>query len=429
MSPPAPATSRPRPAARTVPSGAPRIFVGRQPVLDRARRIAGYEILFRARADSTCAEFSDQSEAAARVIVNTFMSLGTSAVIGEGDGFVNVSAPILRSDLIEALPAERVVIEVLETVPCSDSTAERCRRLRELGFRLALDDYVPGDPREPLLPFADIAKVDVARVRPADLAGVVRGLRRRGVTLLAEKVETPEQFRRCFELGFELFQGYFFARPEVLGGASLDPARSVLIELLKKLHGDVETAEIADSFKRHVDLGVKLLQLVNSAAMARPARIDSVEHAVNYVGRRQLTRWMMILLFAGVEAGGFQSPLLQTAAYRGRLMELLSPEVCAGDTAAQGRDAAFLAGMLSLADAILQRPVEEIVRELCLGDQVAGALLERAGTLGTLLSLVERLEAADFEGVERCLDLLAIPFDPFATAEQRAYEWIHDLAR
>lgn len=213
------------------------VFIGRQPIVDRERRVAAFELLFRASADATCAEIGHPLEASARVIANTFASVGVEAVLGPYAGFINATTAMLLSGMVEALPPSKVVLEILEDVPGTPEILECCRALRRFGFRLALDDFTPTDPRRPLLEVADFVKIDVLDVRGRPLQQLVRALRGWPVCLVAEKVETPAQLARCRELGFELFQGYHLAPPVVLSRQAQDVARDVYRRLVAQAQG------------------------------------------------------------------------------------------------------------------------------------------------------------------------------------------------
>ncbi|MCG8590764.1 MAG: EAL domain-containing protein [Proteobacteria bacterium] len=401
------------------------VFVGRQPILDRAGSLVAYELLFRDSAEAEAAVFENAASACSRLLVNTFMSMGVGAVIGDKQAFVNVDESILQSELVEALPQERVVLEILEDVSASPGTQRRCAELREVGFTLALDDYVKGDAREPLLEWVDLVKVDLTQVQGSDLRSLVRALRRSGVEILAEKVETQEEFALCRELGFDYFQGFYFARPETVEGAAFDPARSAIMRVLRCLFDEAESVEIADALKGNVNLSINLLRLVNSAAAARPSRIGNVVDAVNYLGRAQLSRWVTILFFAGDGEGGVESPLLQAAARRGRLMELLAGEL---DSEAKAQaDGAFLVGMLSLADAVSGVPLEVVVDELSLAENIGSAIVGRTGLLGQLLELTLRLEAVRPDLAEPLRLELGIEFDVLQRCEYEAFAYVHAL--
>lgn len=403
------------------------VFIGRQPILDRGCRIAAYELLFRDSQTASVASFADRDLAAARVIVNTFASAGLDAVIGGADAYLNLTAQIFQDETLLALPKDRVVLEILETVEPVPTVAARCRELRERGYRLALDDYVMKDPREALLPHVDVVKVDVLAVGMKNLPRLVSRLRRAGVKLLAEKVEDRTQYERCRKLGFDLYQGYFFARPTVLTSKTIDPARATVLRVIEQLTADVEVDELADTIKQNPDLGVNLLRLVNSAAMGRALSVASVAEAVAYLGRRQLRRWLTLLLFAGADADSASSALLQTAAVRGRLMEGIV--ALARETPdREAEDRAFLVGMLSLVDALLNVPRESLLEGMSLEAEIREALLHGSGELGDFLAIAEGIEVLDVPSLVKRLDRHGIDAAELRRAQLDAYVWVHGLS-
>lgn len=405
------------------------VFLGRQPILDRDQKLVAYELLSRASATAQHAVIQEVSKASIQVIATTFSSMGVNAVLGDCRGFFNLSAEVLMSDALEALPCDRVALEILETVEASEAVSQRCRYLREQGFLIALDDYVPGDPRETMLDVVDVVKVDLPGLEEPALRDLVRRLRGRPVQLLAEKVETPEQFDLCGKLGFDLFQGYFFARPVVLEGSSLDSKRAALLELLRHLSDEEGQLLAVETLKRNSNLSISLLNLVNSAAMPTRTKISRIEDALRYLGNRQLQRWVTILLFAGDDKSGLRSPVFQMASRRGRLMELIV------ERAHQGRergnsDRAFLVGMLSLADVLLSRPIEDVAAELNLDADVENALVDRSGPLGQLLQLVMRLESFEPDGydqIETMIGPFGLSMHDLQKLDIETYAWVHGL--
>lgn len=405
-----------------------RAFVGRQPILDRNEKVIGYEILYRASGSATSAVFSDTSQAATQVMAHTFGSLGSDAVLGGGRGFFNVDRRVLLSEGVESLPSDRVVIEVLEDIEADEEVVARCRSLARRGYCLALDDWVPDDRREALLPYAEIVKVDLPLVPVKELRKLTRRLSGAGVQLLAEKVETREEFERCHKLGYDFFQGYFFARPTIVEGADLDAEKSTLIRLMQLCMTDAETEAIVDLFKQDAKLSLNLLRVVNSAGRAARVRFETIEDAVRQLGRDQLGRWLSILLYASGETGGLDSPLFTAAAHRGRLMELILQTNTESQASREDEERAFLVGMLSVADALLGRSLPDLVSELGLSDEVASPLLERTGELGELLEFAEAVERCDLEKFEPSLPRWSLALHELQTLEDRAYGWLHGMA-
>jgi EAL and modified HD-GYP domain-containing signal transduction protein len=375
-------------------SAAPMFWLGRQPILDLTGNTVAYELLFRSGA-SGGAVVTDDRIATSTVINHAFSELGLASVLGPCRGFINFDAALLMSDVVELLPPERTVIELLETVEITAEVVERCRDLRSRGFSFALDDVVQLDEAHaPILPLVDVIKFDVKETPAGLLPALVARVRSqpRRVKLLAEKVDSREQSEYCRQLGFELFQGYFFARPVVLQGRRADPSRSVLLHLLQQSMSDVENVAIEATFKQAPELSYKLMRLVNSVGIGSRYEIRSLSHALVILGRRQLQRWLQVLLFAHHCAGDFPSPLLQMAAARGKLLELLSEQQRAPQETC---DQAFMTGILSLLDTLLQMPMAEALADIALPREVQDALLERSGRLGQMLLLAEALERSE----------------------------------
>ena len=404
------------------------IFIGRQPILDRREQVVAYELLYRDSATSNRAVFGDSRMAATKIMTQTFSSMGADAILGPYTGYINVDRATLLGDLVSSLPRDRVMIEILEDIEADEEVIAACRQLRRDGFKIALDDWVSRDPREPLLELVHTVKVDLAAVDDESLPQMVRRLKRRPLQILAEKVETREQFERCRELGFDLFQGFYFARPTVITGTHMDPARAALMKLLNLIRKGVDTEDLCDSIKVFPNIGLNVLRLVNSAAMTCSTRIGTVREAVNFIGRRDLQRWFHVLLFAGDEKAGLCSPLLQTAAKRGRLMELLAHASLQSDGVAK-EETAFLVGMTSMLDALLNQPLEEIIRELHLDEEVSLALLTHGGSLGALLQIAELLEAGDFSTVSELATECGISAERTARAELEAFRWVQELGK
>jgi len=397
-------------------------FLGRQPIVDRRERVVANELLFRSEAHRDRAVVEDLDHASLTALVNTFALLGVPAVLGPCRGFFNVTGHVLESELIEFLPRDRVVLEILETEKADASLISRCRELKRLGFSLALDDVVPDDPREALLPLVDVVKVDIPAFTRTQLRTTVRALRGGGRELLAEKVETQDELARCQELGFDLFQGFYFARPVLLQGHSADQRQLGLLRVLELIQRDAENHEIAEELKPQPGVSMALMRLTNSVIHGRAQRVARIEDAVVYLGRRQLERWLTVLLFLG-RTGGVRNPLLATAVHRARLMEILAVRMEAAQPGADLGDRAFLVGMLSLVDALLGRPKEEVLAELNLEESSRRAVLEQEGLLGDLLRLTIAFQEGRFPEVEERLEGLGISVSVFQDADQEAFAW------
>ncbi len=404
------------------------IFIGRQPILDSEQQLYAYELLFR-RGQQNSADVTDDLSATATVLSHVFSELGLEAALGPYLGFVNLDARMLASDAIELLPKDKFVLEVLETVDITPEVVARCRALKDKGYTLALDDFIAFEERHrPLLDMADIVKIDLMGMETRALATTVKALRPWKVRLLAEKVDDASQVGLCRDLGFELFQGYYFAKPTVVSGKKLSHSELSLIRLLGLILDDSETHELEEVFKREPGLTLNLMRLTNSAAAGVRQRITSLRHAITVLGRRQLQRWLQLLLYTSPESGGKTGPLLQLAATRGRLMELL-----AGDMMGSSRDfedRAFMTGIMSLMPALLRVPIEEVIANLNVAPDVREALESRCGVLGTMLSLAEAQEAGNMDVFFSLIaELPGIDQDRINAALSQALAWANNINR
>ncbi|MDP2783051.1 MAG: EAL domain-containing protein [Sulfurimicrobium sp.] len=402
------------------------IFLAHQPILDVNQNIVAYELLFRSGDHGSCS-VADDMAASATVIINTFNHFGAEKVLGQRRGFINVNASLLMSDMIELLPRDQVVLELLETVTPSAEVIQRCRQLKTMGFKLALDDFVYDPCFDPLCGLVDFIKLDLMAVDPAQLGGIANQMKRWPVQLLAEKVESVEQFRLCRDLGFSHFQGYYFARPTTLRGKKVDPSKLVLLRLLSQILGDSENKEIEQTFKQQPSLSFNLLRLVNSVAMGLRNPVSSLSQALVMLGRSQLQRWIQLLIYTVSDGSSQSSPLLQLAASRGRLIELLARTQQPGNS--DYHDRAFMVGLLSLLDILLGMPMPEILDQLSINDEVKEALLDNSGSLGQLLILAERMERGNFDAAEDILAEADISLAELTAAQMNTFHWVDGLSQ
>jgi EAL and modified HD-GYP domain-containing signal transduction protein len=408
------------------------VFLGRQPILGSDKQLLAYELLFRngAIATGNHAEVLDATQATATVIANAFTEFSVGDALGPYRGFINVDYDFLFSELIEVLPQQSVVLEILENIEATPEVLARCQQLRDLGFTLAVDDVVQAsDAYRPLLALAEIIKVDVKELDNDALRALVAQLKPLGKKLLAEKVETSEQMDFCKKLGFELFQGYFFAKPTVIAGKKLNPAQLTLMRLLGLLMEDAETAELEKAFKLEPGLTVNLMRLTNSVGSGVTTQITSLRHAIAVLGRRQLQRWLQLLLYTNPKDSTQRfNPLLQLAATRGRLMELLAERVQAKNR--EFADHAFMVGIMSLMPALLGVAMDEILAQLPVAQRVKQALTDFGGQLGELLQLVEATEQTDLQATETALkNLPGLKTQGVSTCIAQALAWANNLGR
>jgi len=402
------------------------IYLGRQPILGRNNNILGYEILFRS-GHSMRADIENVSQASISSILTTLSDFGLREVVGkQHKAFFNVNAEILNSEMVELLPKDQVVLELLETIEIDNDVINRCRKLKMMGFSLALDDFIYKPAYEPLLEFIDIVKLDLLAMTPGLLEETINKLQKFPLTLLAEKVEDLAQFEQTQALGFKMFQGYYFAHPVIISGKRVGPEHITVMKLMNQVLRDADLDVIEQTFKESPALSYNLLRLLNSVSSGMKEKINSVRHAIILLGRNRLSRWAQILLFTQGDTPGFQNPLLGTAVMRGRFMELMV-ERGALDGTKSSADRAFMTGILSLIEALLIRPMAEILNQLSLVDDVYQALVEDQGHLAELLRLVKKIEKSDYGAIYLLADRCQVTMGNVIDAEQEATVWTQGL--
>jgi c-di-GMP-related signal transduction protein len=370
------------------------VFIGRQPILDREQKLFAYELLFRSGAQQNFAQVHDNLAATANVINHAFANLGIDEALGPYKGFINCDEQLLLSDVLEVVPPDKIVLEVLETVAVTPQIVERCVELKARGFTLALDDFANyAEEFRPLLDLIEIVKVDLMLLDAEGLARTTQNLKKWPLKLLAEKVDSREQAEYCRELGYSLFQGYYFAKPMIISGRKLGHSQLALVQLLGLVLEDAEVQKLEAVLKHEPGLALNLMRLTNSVATGVATKVTSLRHAITVLGRRQLQRWLQLLLYTNPQGGEVASPLLQLAATRGRQMELLAAELHPGKH--DFEDRAFMTGIMSLMPTLIGVPLEDILRGIGIGSDVREALEKGEGELGIMLKLSHALEHGD----------------------------------
>ncbi len=404
-------------------------YLARQPILNRDQGLFGYELLFRNAPVGPAMIDSDLTATAS--VISHAAQLGLEKVVGDGLGFVNVDAAVLKSDIFVFLPRDKVVLEIVETMKATPEIVYRVRELAAHGFKFALDDVITDtEDVNALLPMIEYVKLDLRGMPLSALLKLAPRFKHEKKKLLAEKVETNEEFKLCMDLGFDFFQGYYFAKPVVMSGKKLSPSQIAVMDLMALVTSDADNAAIERAVKRDVSLALNLLRLVNTPGIGARRQIDSLSQAVTVLGRRQLQRWLQIMLYAesGKKAQSM-SPLLMLATTRGRLLELLAHRLCPEDRAAP--DIAFTVGIMSLMDTLFGMPMDEILLQIPVNQDVKDALLRRTGFLGNLLRLAECLERIDELEAQLMPTLreLALSTNELVALEMSAFEWADAVAR
>lgn len=369
------------------------VFLARQPIVDRGTVVYGYELLYRRGLNGGPGEMSDADSA--RSIANALIEIGLNELVGKTKAFINVDEPMIVSGVLDALPPARVVLEILETVQATERVLAEIKRLRKRGYVFALDDYVANASTQAMLPLVDLVKVDITQYSEAELVDTVGSLGGYPCRLLAERVETPEEQRTCSELGFDLFQGYFFAKPEVMEGRALKTNQLALVRLLARMNApDLTLDELESIVVSEVQLNLRLLKFMKSAYFGLPEKVDSIRKMLLFVGVRTLAAVATVLMLS--ELSGKPSELIHLAMVRAKVCEMVGRSLGCSDV-----DRFFTTGMLSLLDAMLDLPMQDVLRQLPLTEELETVLLRpnRESDLAKALRIAMFYEAGDFEAI------------------------------
>ncbi len=388
------------------------VFVGRQAILDGRLQTHAYELLFRSGLGNGF-DGTEDTEATSRVMVNTFLGMGTDSVLGGKPGFINFPRSLLLDETWKVLPRDFVVIEILETIEPDKEVVDACRKLKKKGYKFALDDFVSTKGYAELLDIADYVKVDFRLTDRAVQRELGVNLSRRGIRMLAEKIETREEYALARAMGYTLFQGYFFTRPVVVTGRDVTGTKSGYLNMMRALQKpELDLREMEALILKDLSLTHKLLRYVNSALFSRRTSTTSIRDAIVALGEDELRRWLLLMILAQLAVG--QPPEAVTICLaRARFCEAV-----AGKTGNTGRRPDyFLRGLFSLLDLMLGRPLEAALGELKLPEDVTASLLggQPKAHASRTYALAQACEAADSKPIRESADLVSLA--PAAAAE------------
>ena len=395
-------------------------FVARQPILSADEKVFGYELLFRDGVENFFG--SPDADSASRSALNTSMLIGLDVLCDGRRAFVNCTRDVLLNEYVTLLPSGQTVVEVLETVPADELVIKACRNLKASGYAIALDDFTVNDPRETLVDLADIIKVDLRATSAADAAAMVKRYGPWRCRMLAEKVETREEFSSAKRDGFLYFQGYFFRRPEVLTAHEIPANQINYLRMLRAVsRAELDVSEIEHLVKGEASLCYRLLCYLNSAVFGFAAEIHTVRHALAILGEREVRRW--IRLVAALAAGqGKSSDLVLAALVRARFCELLSPKIQRGDADL------FLMGMLSLMDAILEIPMRQVVDNVPIDQASKDVLLGASSPLKSFYELMLAEESGNWNVASALTAQLHLSEGEVGDAYWDAMQWARQVS-
>ncbi len=395
------------------------VLFARQPIFDGAQSIVAYELLYRA-SETGGGDHHDGDAASSRVLVNAFNEMAIEDVLGDKPAFINFTPQLIINP--PPFSPDKLVIEVLETVQLTDELLAGIHKLKDAGFRIALDDFRRGISIDGLLSVADIVKLDVLDLRGDELEQHLEYLRGYPARLLAEKIESHEMYDHCVNLGFDMYQGFFLCRPQVIKGRRAGESQQTLLRLLQQVNrAEVEVPELARTVAADPILSYKLLRLVNSAMYRPVTPIETLQHAVSFLGLQRTRSWIVLLSLSNL---GEKPPALTLATLvRARFCEGLArhgsgvePERC------------FTAGMLSMLDAYFDQPLDEVIATLQPSPDLQATILHHEGLPGLLLATVIHFERADWDRVDwQRLEAAGIDKSSAEDAYLDAVKWADEI--
>ena len=399
-------------------------FVARQPILDSHKHIFAYELLFRSSLENFF-QSGLPDHASSSVLVSSLFLIGLQSITGGRKAFINFTHNLLELEYATFLPPEQAVIEILENVEPDSVAIEACKSLKQKGYVLALDDY-PSDGRmAPLIPYVDIVKVDWLNTPLETCRSLAGELIPKGIKLLAEKVETHEQYRQALELGYSYFQGFFFCEPEVLTGRDIPALQTSCMMLLREVNmEDPDMAAIERVLMREPSLCYKLLRYLNSAMFYFTGDIISVRHALSLLGMDAVRKWISLVTLAGM---GEDKPeaLVVTSIIRGRFCESIGRASHLGQFTTE----LFLMGIFSLIDAILDKPMEKLLFALPISNEIRDALLGKESPYLPVYNLVCAYERSQWDQVTEIADRFHLDEEIIAESYVQAVQWAQELTR
>ena len=409
------------------------ILLGRQSILDRNQNVIAYELLFRSTDNSP---INSDTEATANVITTTLSIMSIDNILGQKKGFINIGIDILRKGLLDIIPPNRFVIEILETQDPSEELLSLIKKFKKKDYIFALDDFIINEEQiehwRPILNEVSIVKVDVLDTNLEDLEKKTALLKPFDIILLAEKVETEEMFQLCDSLGYQYFQGFFFTKPVILESHNITPSIQGIFAVIKLLQQDADILEIEQTMKLYPKLIISLLKVVNSASVATIQEITSIKQAIALLGKNAFTQWLLLLLYSQKSQTDpnqkiKDDPLFLLATQRGKLMEYFLTQ-STPNASKSLKDEAFLVGLLSLSDTLLHVPMDHILQQLHLSPTISKAIISHEGALGEFLQSIKHLETQDYAQLIPQINKLHISTDMLNEASLLTLKFAQELA-
>lgn len=395
------------------------VYTARQAILNNKRQVIAYELLFRDGKENKFPAHVPPDTATAKLLLNSYISIGLESITEGKPALVNFPTAMLRDHLMYMVPYKNIIVEVLETVEPNDENYEVLRTLFHKGFALALDDFVYSPAWDRFLPFIKLIKFDIIETPLETLGPLVHKFKASKIKLLAEKVETYEEFRLAKAMGFDFYQGYFFCKPDIMVGTDIDSSQHFLLSIYAEVMKDDFSYQQVELFlEQDVGLTYKLLRFVNSSLFERKQEITSIKQAIVFLGEVQMRKFVCLLVTAQLNPDK-PVALMQTTITRARMCELIAKVMGLGKIA----DAAFLTGLFSTIDAILDRPMSSIMDALPLSHEIKEALIDHDGSLSECLDTSIAFMQGDWDTVFAFTEKYHVQPDYLISSCNNALRW------
>jgi EAL and modified HD-GYP domain-containing signal transduction protein len=393
-------------------------YIARQAILDKDKKLFAYELLFR-NGEKNCFPDISPDEATSKILTDSHLDLGLDDISAGKPVFINFHQDTLLYRFPTSLDPKKVVIEVVETVKPTPELVQACKMIKELGYTLALDDHDFDPQWDVLLPYTDIIKVDVVECDEQTLVDNIGKYTNSKIKLIAEKIETLQEFEKFRDLGFDYFQGYFFARPEIVKQKKLPTSKLPLIELIAASSAaEFDLEKVSNIIERDVSLSYKLLRFINNPLVNKSNEISNLRHALNYMGQIEVKKFIALLALANL---GDNKPveLLHLSLIRAKFCDLVGQARSLSNNPPTG----FLVGLFSLLDALLDQPMQVIVEKLPIGEDIKGALCGNENELRQFLALIRAFEAGYWGGVANLSEKLSLDLKMTQAFYNESLKW------
>jgi EAL and modified HD-GYP domain-containing signal transduction protein len=396
------------------------IYTARQPILNVKKHVVAYELLFRDSQNNCFPEDVSPDIATAKLLINSFLCMGIDEMTEGKPALINFPMSLLSEHLVNMVPYKNIIVEVLESVEPTNESYDVLAKLFHQGFTLALDDFIYSAAWERFLPLVKLIKIDIIATPLSSISYLIPLFRKHKIKLLAEKVETYEEFLEAKDLGFEYYQGYFFYKPEILVGVDIDSSHPFLMSIYSEVMKEGYSYKKIESFFEHdMDLTYKLLRFVNSVIFGHTNEITSIKQAIRYLGEIQLRKFICLIVMAKLNPNK-PTVLIQNTILRAKLCEQFAKIMGLNKLS----ELAFLVGLFSTIDAILDKPLDKILSSLPLAKEINLALLEQKGSLAECLAFVIAYIQGDWNTINIFINSYDISPAYLISISNEAYQWL-----